>query len=259
MTARDYSFARRPIWLVGHLVAIVAIIIFIAMGFWQLRRLADRQEFNSLLVERTNEAEVPLTEALTLYGPDQDSLELRVVSASGRYAPQEEVILLARSFNGISGHHVVTPLDLGGSRAIMVDRGWVPIDLDAPGLDVFAPPPGEVSVVGVLRKTEVRGSFGPSIPPDGVVTQVPRVDLERLDAQVGGDLAPVYIQLLEQVPAQTGELPRLVSLPVPSEGPHRGYAVQWFLFAAVTAVGYPILLRRTAVTTAIPSKPSSGP
>ena len=38
------------------------------------------------------------------------------------------------------------------------------------------------------------------------------------------------------------DYPALVPLPEPSEGPHRGYAVQWFLFAAVTVVGYPVLL-----------------
>jgi len=258
VTGRSYSFALRPIWLVGHLIVLVAVIVFIAMGFWQLRRLAERQEFNALLTERTNEAAIPFAEALARYGPEQDSLELRAVSASGNYASQEEVILLARSYSGISGHHVVTPLYLEGNRAVMVDRGWVPIDLDAPGLEAFAPPPGPVSVSGVLRKTEVRGSFGPTIPSAGVVTQVPRVDLERLDSQVSAELAPVYIQLLEQNPAQSGDLPRLVPLPVPSEGPHRGYAVQWFLFAAVTTVGYPVLLWRTAATS-IPSRPSCEP
>jgi surfeit locus 1 family protein len=259
VTGRNYSFVRRPIWLVGHLIVIVAVIVFIAMGFWQLRRLAERQDFNALLTERTSEAEIPLAEALTRYGPEQDLLELRAVSVSGTYAPQEEVILLARSYSGISGHHVVTPLYLEGNRAVMVDRGWVPIDLDSPGLEAFAPPTGPVAVSGVLRKTEVRGSFGPTIPPDGVVTQVPRVDLERLDSQVGAELAPVYIQLLEQNPGQSGDLPRLVALPVPSEGPHRGYAVQWFLFAAVTVVGYPVLLWRTAAATESPSRPSSVP
>lgn len=255
---RDFSFARRSIWLVGHLIVIVAVIVFIAMGFWQLRRLADRQEFNSILVERTDEAPIPLLDALDRYGPDQASLELRAVTVSGRYASDEEVILLARSYQGISGHHVVTPLYLDGNTAIMVDRGWVPIDLDSPGLPNFAPPRDAVTVSGVIRKTEVRGSFGPSIPPDGAVTQVPRVDLERLDSQVEGQLLPVYVQLLEQDPEQAVDLPRLVALPEPSEGPHRGYAVQWFLFAGVTVVGYPILLWRTAAT-ATPSRPSSGP
>jgi surfeit locus 1 family protein len=244
---RDYSFTRRPKWIAGHIIALLAVVVFVNLGMWQLRRLEERRDFNSLLSSRTAEAEIPLAEALTRYGPSQDSLELRVVTATGTYAPQEEVILLARSYSGVSGHHVVTPLYLEGDRAIMVDRGWVPIDLDEPGLEVFVPPQGPVTVVGVLRKTEVRGSFGPSIPAEGAVTQVARVDLERLDDQIAGDLAPVYVQLLKQDPAQSGDLPRLVPLPEPSEGSHRGYAVQWFLFAAVTLVGYPVLLRRTAI------------
>lgn len=255
----DFSFARNPKWIAGHVIVLVAVVVFVNMGLWQLRRLDERRDFNSLLTSRTTEVEVPLVAALDQYGPSQESLELRVVTATGTYAPHEEVILIARSYNGISGHHVVTPLYLGGESAIMIDRGWVPIDLDEPGLEAFEPPRGIVTVTGVLRKTEVRGSFGPSIPQTGVVTQVPRVDLERLDEQVVGDLHPVYVQLLDQNPAQRGDLPRLVSLPEPSEGPHRGYAVQWFLFALVTAVGYPILLWRTATTSEIPSRPSSAP
>jgi surfeit locus 1 family protein len=246
VTGRDFSFARRPKWIAGHIIVLVAVLVFVNLGLWQLRRLEERRDFNALLTSRTTEAEIPLVEALQRYGPSQESLELRVITTAGTYAPQEEVILLARSYNGISGHHVVTPLYVEQERAIMVDRGWVPIDLDDPGLEEFAPPLGQVTVVGVLRKTEVRGSFGPSIPPEGVVSQVPRVDLERLDDQVAGELEPVYVQLLTQDPPQNGDFPRLVALPEPSEGSHRGYAVQWFLFAAVTLVGYPVLLWRTA-------------
>lgn len=244
----DYGFALKPKWIAGHVIVLVAVIVFVNMGFWQLRRLEERRDFNTLLLDRATAAEMPLVQALEQYGPSQESMELRVVTVAGTYAPHEEIILLARSYRGVSGHHVLTPLYIGGERAVMVDRGWVPIDLDEPGLEVFAPPISQVNVVGVLRKTEVRGSFGPSIPADGIVAQVPRVDLVRLDRQINADLLPVYIQLLKQNPAQAGDLPRLVPLPQPSEGSHRGYAVQWFLFAGVAAIGYPILLWRTART-----------
>lgn len=243
---RDYRFARRPKWLAGHVIALLAVVVFVNMGFWQMRRLSDRQEFNAILMDRTTVGEVALDDALAQFGPSQDSLELRVVVAAGEYRPAEEVILIAKSYNGLSGHQVLTPLYLGDGRAVVVDRGWVSIDLDQPGMVAFAPPEGLVEVSGVLRKTEVRGSVGPVTPAEGILTQIARPNLDRLDSQVEADLLPVYIQLLNQNPSQPGDYPALVPLPQPSEGSHRGYAVQWFLFAAVTVVGYPILLRRTA-------------
>jgi len=243
---RDFSYTRRPVWLLGHVIVVAAVVVFVMMGFWQIRRLDDRQAFNEILVSRTAEAARPLDDVLDEFEPSQADLELRNVVAVGTYRPGEEVILLARSYNGISGHHILTPLDLGDGTAVLVDRGWVPIDLDQPGMAEFAAPTGSVLVYGVLRKTEVRGSFGPTDAATGILTQTARVDLKRLDEQVGGDLLPVYIQLQKQDPATPGDYPALVTLPEPSEGPHRGYAVQWFLFAAVTLVGYPVLLWRTA-------------
>lgn len=244
--SRDFGFVRRPIWLLGHVVVLAAVVVFIMMGFWQIRRLQERQDFNDLLSSRTTVAAAPLDSVLAEFAPSQEELELRFVIARGEYRPSEEIILLARSYNGLSGHHVLTPLDLGDGRAVVVDRGWVPIDLDQPSMAEFAPPPGPVDVYGVLRKTEERGSFGPSDALDGVLTQTIRVDLTRLDQQIEGELVPVYIQLQKENPASGLDHPSVVALPEPSEGPHRGYAVQWFLFAGVVAVGYPILLWRTA-------------
>jgi hypothetical protein len=41
----------------------------------------------------------------------------------------------------------------------------------------------------------------------------------------------------------------IVPVPPPelSEGPHLGYAVQWFIFSAIALVGYPIVLRRVLI------------
>jgi surfeit locus 1 family protein len=57
-------------------------------------------------------------------------------------------------------------------------------------------------------------------------------------------LLPVYLQLSEQDPPQVEGLPAPAPLPELSEGPHLGYALQWFAFATIALVGYVVLLRR---------------
>jgi cytochrome oxidase assembly protein ShyY1 len=57
-------------------------------------------------------------------------------------------------------------------------------------------------------------------------------------------LAPAYLLLDSQRPAQA-TLPAAAPLPDPSESPpHLSYAIQWFTFAAIAVVGFVILVRR---------------
>ena len=47
----------------------------------------------------------------------------------------------------------------------------------------------------------------------------------------------------------TRDLPRLAPLPGTGSGPpHLSYAVQWFLFAGIVLIGFPVLVWRTART-----------
>jgi surfeit locus 1 family protein len=64
-----------------------------------------------------------------------------------------------------------------------------------------------------------------------------------IDKQIPYPILPVYVQQAPD-PAWTG-LP-LRSLPTLdlSEGPHMGYALQWFGFALLLGIGYPFYIRR---------------
>jgi surfeit locus 1 family protein len=69
------------------------------------------------------------------------------------------------------------------------------------------------------------------------------VNLERINHQVSVPLLPAYIQ---QSPGSTQIAPPYRSEPQLdlTEGPHFSYALQWFTFAAILAIGYPIYVRR---------------
>lgn len=243
MSARDFSFVRRPVWIVGHVIAVGAVVGFILLGQWQLSRHTERQALDDTLRVRLDQPAVPYAD---LAEQDIDTVEYRPTTLNGSYRTEDEVILQARSLAGVSGHEVVTPLEMTDGRTILVNRGWVPIDVVGPPVAGAEPPSGPVTVTGFLRPTEIRGGLGPVDPAEGRLDRVSRVDIGRIQQQVDTELEPVYVVLSAQEPAQS-DFPRPVPPPEPGGGPpHLSYAVQWFLFAAVVAIGYPVLLFRSA-------------
>jgi cytochrome oxidase assembly protein ShyY1 len=229
----DVRWYLRPRWIVAAgLVAAVA-----ALFFWQLDRLEQRRALNARIESGLTSDPVALADALGSGDP-----AFHRVWVEGTYRLDAELILFGRTLDGQPGNHVLTPLDTADGPALLIDRGWVPIDLDRPGEARTGPPGGPVRLTGVLVPSE------DGDPPDEERT-VGAIDVGAI-AAAEPDLQlveRVYLRLETQSPAQTGGLPRPVPLPPLSEGPHLSYAVQWFLFAAVAVVGFFFLLRRTGL------------
>ena len=252
---------KSRVWIAGILIVVVTVFAFVNLGMWQLRRLDERRTLNATIESRLAEDPVDLGLLLAIVGTDPEVLEYRRVTATGTYNTEYEILLQARTFNGVSGHNVVTPLTWEGGTMAM-NRGWVPIDSGGPPVPDALPPAGIVDVAGILRISEERGPTG-VLEDDGTYRKIGRLDLELLGSQWGPSLLPVYVQLEIQNPPP-GEYPAPLPPPEVGEGAHLSYAVQWFVFAAVAAIGFPILVvstarRKNATTSETPSKPSSAP
>ena len=222
---------------------------------WQFDRLGQRQDRNARITARTDIAVVPIDDLVSPDFPasDLDSLEFRRVEATGVFQSEGEVLIRNRSLNGAPGTWAVTPLQLADGRALAVNRGWLPAaikpDDDRPEVD---PPMGTVTVVGYLRLSEVAAGFQVADPATGQLVSMARPDLARLDAQVDAELLPVWLQVETFAgPDDAGRgLPSPLELPPLSDGPHRGYAMQWAIFSLIGLIGYPMILRRLAATRA---------
>jgi len=252
----NWRFLRKPRWLIGTVVLLAAAFVMINLGLWQLRRLHQRLERNSAIEARMNAPAVPLARALARFDftvplGAADSAAYRHVEATGRYVPADEVLLRSRSLGGHPGFHVLTPLELPGGRALLVDRGWVPYTDNDPPLPDAAPPAGEVNVSGLLRDPDPlpRGEFtwlSPSDPVSGPLRKTFYANPQRLQPQMPFPLVGGYLQLVTQSPAQPGELPVAPGAPDLSNGPHLSYAIQWFSFSAIALVGYGAVFVRRA-------------
>lgn len=235
--------------MVGHLLVITLVVAFVNFGFWQLRRLEERRDANAIVEARSSMPVQPLggvVDATAGFG-EVDHLPYRRVTARGAYDAGASVLVRSRALRGRPGFHVLTPLVTDDGTTLVVNRGFAPYSSDAAEvLAATRPVEGEVEVTGLLLGTQERQGIGPTDPAGGRLDEISRVDLARLQEQYAGDLYPVYLQLEAQSPPPAGALPEVLGAPEQSEGNHLSYAVQWFLFAAVGAIGWPVLLRHTA-------------
>jgi len=218
----------------------------INLGFWQLNRLDERKTANAVVTSAMKQQPQPLSTVLpagTAATTEQvKAADYQPVYVTGTYRADGQVLVTNRTNNGSPGYWVVT--------AVAINRGWVPYSYTEDGpWDDFAPPKGTVTVQGLLRQSQVRETNGlVSSPKDadvGTLRVLARLDVGRLAQQVNERMIPGYISLRAQDPAQV-DLPVPVPLPELSQGPHLGYAIQWFAFSLLTIIVYPLLLRRYA-------------
>jgi cytochrome oxidase assembly protein ShyY1 len=239
-----YRFLLRPRWIVFTIAVVVAVVVMINLGFWQLRRLDEKQAFNAAVERRIDQPAVALDELLlagAAVGDDQlAAVEWRPVEVSGEYLPDEELRVVNRSQRGRAGDNVVTPLRLDDGRVLLVARGFVPL-----GQEAAPAPEGEVVLDGRLRRSEVRRTGALSDPATGELAEAQRIDIPRLTDQLPGDVVPMYVELTSSQPAENGPFPETIVEPELGEGPHLSYAVQWFLFSAIAVVGWVLAVRHS--------------
>jgi surfeit locus 1 family protein len=230
---------RQPKWMIAAVVVVGLALLFIRLGVWQLDRLEHRQAQNAVATDRLQGEVVPFDEALESAVGDLSELEYRRVALSGEFDPTEEVLIRSQVELGSAGFHVITPMVLEDGTAALVNRGWVPLDMDSPPVPA-APGSGVQQVEGWVSLSQNRPALGAE-EPEGELGVLNRVDIDRIAQQMPYELAPVYVVAM----GESSQLPAVVDPPdLTDDGPHLAYAIQWFGFAVVGLVGFYFLLRR---------------
>jgi surfeit locus 1 family protein len=210
-------------------IALLAAALFTRLGFWQLDRLDQRRQRNRAITAQIAAAPAPWS--------DTTAVRYRRVVVSGIPDYEREIVLIGRSRSGSPGVNLVTPLRLLGSdTAVLVNRGWV-YSPDATQVDHVLWREGDT--LTIQGYVEAFTDPGPGdLPAKQRVAR--RLSHRAVSARFPYPIAPAYVvatQLANDARGLGARAPTRAPLPTPDDGPHLGYAIQWFAFAAIAIVG----------------------
>lgn len=235
-------FSRK--WWFTTLLVLLGTAVCIRLGIWQLDRLTGRRAFNAQVQNMRERAPLDLTSAEfdTL-----ETMEWRAVTVTGEYDFANQIALRNQYNRDQYGYHLLTPLLFSGT-AVMVDRGWIPADGNsAPDDWRKYDETGVVTVTGQVRLGQAKPAFGgvpDALPADGSPLWVwNNADIEKIALQQPYPVLNVYIQPDVEPDDTEPPIPYQPEIEL-TEGPHFGYALQWFTFAAILFLGYPFYLRK---------------
>lgn len=225
------------------LFTLPAVVLMLALGVWQLQRLAWKTELIDAFEARV--AAEPADPPAALTSDDMPEWRFRRITAEGRFLHDKEIQITGKPYKGTAGFHVITPFVTDAGLTVFVNRGWVPEEQRRPEdrPTSLVPPPATID--GVVQQAGVKGYFVPENEPQNDVwfTVRPQKMAEHLDLE--GPIATGYY--IDQL----GEEPRPTALPFGAErsitvrNEHLQYAITWFLLAITLIVVY-VLWHRQA-------------
>lgn len=220
---------RPTLW--PTLISVPALILLVGLCLWQVQRMHWKEE---LIAEReARVAAEPI--ALPAEGVDPASVDYRRVRLEGTFRHDQELFLGARSLNGNVGYQVLTPFELAGGGAVLIDRGWVPVERKAPESRPEGQLTGPQTVDGIARVAPGKVWMQPDNEPDKNMWFF--VDLPAMKSASGADIrTDLYV---DAGPAENpGQYPVGGQTRIELPNDHLQYAITWGLLAVALAVIY---------------------
>lgn len=148
--------ALKPRWIAGLVFAIALSGVFVLLSQWQFGRSTQPEAPVSTTTEELRALTAVLQPGDFFHGSVADQM----VSATGSYDPQKQVLIPGRLEDGAKGYWIVSAFAVKGAPVltgsgatpqtwIPVARGWV-----ADPADAAAPPSGTIELTGRLLPSE---------------------------------------------------------------------------------------------------------
>jgi surfeit locus 1 family protein len=218
--------------LLPGVIALVTFAILLGLGFWQLQRLAWKDDLIVTLDRRTNALPAPLPQPKdwAQLSPDADEFSRVTVTVQFLDRPHAHVFTSGSALRQdikAPGYFVFVPARLASGEIVVVDAGYVS-ERTYPWIG------GKMEIVGYLRWPEKPSWLVSAHDAAGTLWFVRDHRAMARELGWGEHVAPFYID--QEAPVPAGGSPRPGPLAVKLRNDHLGYAITWFGLAAVLLV-----------------------
>lgn len=214
------------------LFTFMGVVVLCLLGSWQIQRLQWKQ---GILDNIAAEMEVDAASRfIDLQFVPDDMLFMRG-HVTGRFDHDKEFFLQSRTHDGVPGYHLIAPLLVDDKTTLLVNRGWVPIELERKeGFSIFRPQ-GTVTLVGMLTALPEYNAFVPENDLENSTWY--KIDIREISEHFLIDTLSdglFYVDGEEIV----GQYPVPAAQILSPSNNHAQYAVFWFTMAAAFVFVY---------------------
>ena len=227
--------ASFPLW--ATIFTIVGISILCSLGYWQVQRLEWKTALLSELSVATE------TDAMKNRLNFQDFVRGEKTNKPflsgylvGEFQHEDEIVIGPRTYKGLPGYHLITPLKLENGGTVMINRGWLPEEQIAREKRPESLTPGMTVVAGMARIADKPNRFTPD--NDKNSNKWYWLDIKAVAEKY--DLSPITEYVLYEQPQglRTYTFPRPLGMTWVPPNNHKQYAFFWFSMAGIMALIY---------------------
>jgi cytochrome oxidase assembly protein ShyY1 len=238
MSAAKSDIKRWFGWLA---LVVVFSIACVYLSNWQFNRREEALVAMQQLAQNYDSPAVPIQQLATLDAFAKAN-EWRKVELVGKYLVDKSVLVRNRPLNGQPGFLQVVPFELSDGTVIAVERGWVPAG-DQYQAPQRVPLPAEASQTVIGRTRASEPTLNRTAPPGQLATIniAALVSATQIEQKIYNKL---YVRMASESLARESlsaeslagvDAPKKLDKPQLGEGNHLSYALQWILFALMSA------------------------
>jgi surfeit locus 1 family protein len=201
--------------------------LLIALGNWQLGRSEEKRLF--IKQQEQGLASSEIIQLSSAIEDNVDTLTYKKTQAIGHYDQAHQFLLDNQISAGKAGYFVLTPFMLQGeAKAVLVNRGWVPLNQDRSVLPDIQVMKEQTVVRGRINRFPSVGIklAGAEIPTEGWPSVLQLVDSEFLAKKLAYSIFPFQIELDKELPEGFKREWQATTIMLPEQ--HTAYAIQWF-------------------------------